>query len=89
MMTSGTLFPYIDPAAIHRIRLPVLIMSGGKSYSFLGPIDRELARLIPGSRNIVFPEDGHQMWYQSPVLCREDAEAFFRAHAGADSLSRR
>ena len=80
MMTSGTLFPYIDPAAIRRIRIPVLIMSGGKSYPFLALIDRELNRLIPGSRNVVFPDDGHQMWYQSPVLCRQDAQAFFQAH---------
>ncbi|MGH8282572.1 MAG: alpha/beta fold hydrolase [Gammaproteobacteria bacterium] len=82
MMTTGTLFPYIDLAAIHRIRLPVLIMSGGKSYPFLALIDRELARLIPNSESVVFPDDGHQMWYQSPVLCRQNVEAFFRAHAG-------
>ncbi|MGH8378550.1 MAG: alpha/beta fold hydrolase [Gammaproteobacteria bacterium] len=82
MMTSGTLFPYIDPEAIRKIRLPVLIMSGGKSYPFLALIDGELARLIPGSESVVFPNDGHQMWYQSPVLCRQDAEAFFLAHAG-------
>lgn len=89
MMTTGTLFPYIDPAAIRKIRLPVLIMSGGKSYPFLSLIDQELARLIPGSRNIVFPNDGHQMWYQSPVLCRRDAEAFFQAHTRATPLPHR
>ncbi|MGH8397274.1 MAG: alpha/beta fold hydrolase [Gammaproteobacteria bacterium] len=81
MMTTGTLFPYIDPALIRRIRLPVLIMSGGKSYPFLALIDREVARLIPNSESVVFPDDGHQMWYQSPALCRQDVEAFFRKHA--------
>lgn len=83
IMTSGTLFPYIDPKAIQDIKLPVLIMSGGKSYAFLGPIDRELERLIPGSHNIIYPNDGHQMWYQSPELCRQDAEDFFALHSDA------
>ena len=46
-------------------------------------IDRELERLIPGSHNIIYPNDGHQMWYQSPELCRQDAEDFFALHSDA------
>jgi pimeloyl-ACP methyl ester carboxylesterase len=77
MMISGTLFPEIDPAAIHAIRVPVLVMSGGVSYKFLGYIDQEIVRLIPQSRSIVYPDAGHQMWYKYPKLCRDDTEAFF------------
>jgi pimeloyl-ACP methyl ester carboxylesterase len=80
IMTTGELFPEIDPAAIARIRVPVLVMSGGKSPPFLQYIDQELARLIPGSESIVYPDAGHQMWYTSPVLCRNDVEAFFLRH---------
>lgn len=80
MMTSGTLFPEVDPAAIRAIRVPVLVMSGGKSYPFLSYIDQELVRLIPDSRSILYPKAGHQMWYRDPLLCRHDAEAFFRRH---------
>jgi non-heme chloroperoxidase len=80
MMTQGILFPEIAPQAIHNIKVPVLIMSGGKSYPFLALIDRELARLIPHSRNIVFADAGHQMWLQHPVECRDDVEAFFRVN---------
>ena len=83
MMTSGTLFPTIDPAAIRKIRVPVLVMSGGASYKFLGYIDQEIVRLIPNSRSIVYPDAGHQMWYKYPTLCREDAEAFFDTGAAA------
>lgn len=82
MMTSGTLFPEIDPAAIRRIKMPVLVMSGGASYKFLEYIDQEIVRLIPNSRSIVYPDAGHQMWYKYPTLCREDAETFFAAAAG-------
>jgi pimeloyl-ACP methyl ester carboxylesterase len=78
-MTQGILFPEIAPQVIHNIKVPVLIMAGGKSYPFLALIDRELARLIPHSRNIVFADAGHQMCLQHPVECRDDVEAFFRS----------
>ena len=80
MMRQGTLFPEIDPMAIHNIGVPVLIISGGKTLPFLALIDRELGRPIPRSRNVVFADAGHQMWLQHPVECRDDVEAFFRAH---------
>jgi non-heme chloroperoxidase len=80
MMTQGTLFPELAPQTIHNIELPVLIISGGKTIPFLALIDRELARLIAGSRNIIFADAGHQMWQQHPVECRDDVEAFFHAH---------
>ena len=82
MMTTGTLFPLIDPAAVKKIRVPVLIITGGKSYPFTRAIDSDLARLIPGSQSFVLPNDGHQMWYQHPVECRKTVEAFFRDHGG-------
>ena len=85
MMTTGTLFPEIDPAAIARIHVPVLIMSGGKSYPFLRLIDHELRTLIPGSEELVLPEDGHQMWYQEPVRCRRAVENFFSRSGGSPS----
>jgi pimeloyl-ACP methyl ester carboxylesterase len=78
MMTTGQLFPDMDPTAIRRIAVPTLVMSGGVSYAFLQYIDQELVRLIPRSESIVYPDAGHQMWYKYPVLCRNDAEAFFR-----------
>jgi pimeloyl-ACP methyl ester carboxylesterase len=80
IMTTGELFPEIDPAAVARIRVPVLVMSGGKSPPFLQYIDQELARLIPGSESIVYPDAGHQMWYTSPVLCSNDVKVFFARH---------
>src|SRR5262249_62093058 len=80
MMSSGELFPEIDPAAVRRINVPVLVMSGGVSYRFIQYIDQEIARLVPGVRSIVYPEAGHQMWLENPQLCRADAIAFFSLH---------
>ena len=41
---------------------------GAKSYPFLGVIGRELARLLPKSKTIVFPDAGHQMWLQASAV---------------------
>jgi non-heme chloroperoxidase len=76
MMTTGVLFPDIEPLMIRKITAPVLLLSGAKSYPFLGLITEELARLLPNSKSIVLPDAGHQMWYQAPAVCREDVEAF-------------
>lgn len=76
MMTTGTLFSNIDPDEIRKITAPVLLLSGAKTYPFLSLITQELARLLPNSQRIVFPNAGHQMWYQDPELCRKDVEAF-------------
>src|SRR5919109_1555296 len=52
MMTNGTLSPDIAPQAIHNISAPVLLLSGAKSYPFLGLITRELSVLLPHSQTI-------------------------------------
>ncbi len=82
MMTTGTLFPVISPAAVRAIGTPALIMSGSKSYAFLRPIDTEFAALLPNSQSVTIMGAGHQMWYQRPEECRRDTEAFFARHGG-------
>jgi pimeloyl-ACP methyl ester carboxylesterase len=76
MMTSGTLFPPLAPDAVRKIATPTLLLSGAKSYPFLGLISEELARLLPHREVVVLPGAGHQMWYQAPDVCRSDVEAF-------------
>jgi pimeloyl-ACP methyl ester carboxylesterase len=81
MMTTGTLFPEIAPGTIRKITTPSLLLSGAKSYPFLGLITEELARLLPNREVILLPNAGHQMWYQAPDTCRKDVEAFLM-HVG-------
>jgi pimeloyl-ACP methyl ester carboxylesterase len=76
MMTTGVLFPDIEPPTIRKITAPVLLLSGAKSYPFLVLIPEELARVLPNRDLIVLPDAGHQMWYQSPDVCTKDVEAF-------------
>ncbi|MGA7928666.1 MAG: alpha/beta hydrolase [Candidatus Sulfotelmatobacter sp.] len=86
MMTTGELFPNLDPKAVEKIHAPVLLLSGQKSYPFLGLIDEELARLIPDNRRIILPGATHQMWFEQPAECRKDVLEFFR---GADASAAR
>ena len=76
MMTTGVLFPDIEPPTIRKITAPVLLLSGAESYPFLGLVTEELAHLLPNNEMIVLPDVGHQMWYEDPALCRADVEAF-------------
>lgn len=76
MMTTGTLFPDLEPRAVQKITSQVLLISGAKSYPFLALITKELTRLLPKNQSIVFPDAGHQMWYQKPEECRKDVEEF-------------
>jgi non-heme chloroperoxidase len=70
MMTRGTLFPTVSPERVRKVDHPTLILSGARSYPFLGLIDQALMALLPNRRRIVFPTAGHQMWYQEPQACR-------------------
>jgi pimeloyl-ACP methyl ester carboxylesterase len=76
MMTTGTLFPNLASETIRTIRLPVLLLSGAKSYPFLKAITEELGRLLPNSETVVLPNAGHQMWIQEPGICRKAVENF-------------
>jgi pimeloyl-ACP methyl ester carboxylesterase len=71
MLPEGELFPQIRPQEVRRIARPTLILSGARSYPFLGLIDQALVAYLPRQHRVVFPEAGHQMWLQEPVACRE------------------
>jgi len=78
MMTKGDLFPPIAPEIIRKISIPVLLMSGAKSFPFIHLIDEELAQLLPHNEHFIVPDAGHQMWIQAPELCRQKAEQFLQ-----------
>jgi len=81
MMTTGELFPNIEPQAIRKITVPVLPLSGEKSYPFLRLIDEELEHLLPKSRRIVLRGATHRMWFEQSELCRKAVLDFWREQA--------
>ena len=78
MMTTGELFPELDPAAVHKISAPTLVLSGENSFRFLGLIDEELASLLPHGRRIILRGATHHMWFEQPEVCRKDVLGFWR-----------
>jgi pimeloyl-ACP methyl ester carboxylesterase len=83
VMTTGTLFPELDPAAVRRIHSPALLLSGANSYRFLGLIDEEVHRLLPHASRIILPGATHRMWYEQPETCRKDVLDFLKQHSGS------
>jgi pimeloyl-ACP methyl ester carboxylesterase len=79
MLTKGELFPELPPEAVQRIAAPTLLISGGKSYPFLGLIDEALLGLLPHAQRLLLPDAGHQMWLQQPDACRQAALALQKA----------
>lgn len=78
MMTTGELFPVLEPRTVRKITAPALLLSGEKSYHFLGLIDEELTRLLPHSRQIVLHGATHRMWFEQPEDCRNAVLEFLR-----------
>jgi non-heme chloroperoxidase len=80
MMTTGSLFPELDPEPVRKITAPALLLSGENSYSFLKLIDQELERLLPHGRRIILPGATHRMWFEQPEVCRKAVLDFWRVH---------
>lgn len=78
MMTTGELFPVLEPQAVRKITVPTLLLSGEKSYRFLGLIDQELTRLLPHVRQIVLHGATHRMWFEQPEVCQNAVLGFLR-----------
>ena len=70
MLTQGELFPDLKPEAVQKIKAPILLLSGSKTFEFLKLIDEELGHLLPDSRRIVLPGATHHLFYEQPEKCR-------------------
>ena len=70
MLTEGELFPDMKPEDVKKIKAPVLLLSGDKTFEFLKLIDEELSRVLPNNQRIVLPGATHHMFYEQPEKCR-------------------
>jgi pimeloyl-ACP methyl ester carboxylesterase len=57
----------MDPERLSRFREPTLLSYGGKSAPFFRPIVENLAKTIPGSRLVAYPNDGHTPHTSNPA----------------------
>lgn len=77
---SRDAFPALPVAAVKRIRLPTLLLSGQRSLALHGVIDTQLAALLPQVERIILANATHEMWTEYPEECRNAAIAFFAKH---------
>ena len=82
LVTSENMYPPVDPAAVRKLTVPTLLLSGAKSQPSQKAIDDELERLLPekGRQRVVIPDADHSMWFQQPEACRKAVLAFLKGN---------
>jgi pimeloyl-ACP methyl ester carboxylesterase len=69
LTTSTDPFPLLTPEQVRRLEVPVLVLSGGRSYPMLQAIDAELERLLPAGSRVVVPDATHDLCTEQPDTC--------------------
>jgi proline iminopeptidase len=62
--------------ALHRVRVPTLILTGRHDFKTPPESVASLNRAIPGSRMVVFEESGHFPWFEEPGAFFREVRAF-------------
>jgi pimeloyl-ACP methyl ester carboxylesterase len=78
--TSSNAFPMIDRAAVHRLPMPVLMLSGEKSYAIGKAIDAELERVLVTEKRVIIPNGTHDMCTEYPAACAAEIKRFLESH---------
>ena len=80
LVTSDNMYPGLDRAAVRKIAVPALLLSGEKSPPSHKLIDEELERLLPQKRRqrVIIRDADHGMWFQQAEACRKAVLAFLR-----------
>ena len=72
--------PGADAARIPTLRLPTLILWGGRDHLIAPAAGREFQRLIPGSRLVVFDDLGHVPQEEDPARTVQPVREFLGLH---------
>jgi non-heme chloroperoxidase len=76
LTTSRDAFPEITPEEVHGMKIPVLMISGGRSYPILQLIDAEIEKQLTFGRRIIVAEGTHDVCSELPVVCADAIRAF-------------
>ncbi|CAN5580509.1 hypothetical protein BH23PSE2_BH23PSE2_10980 [soil metagenome] len=78
---SRASFPQVDHDRVRALRVPVLILSGGKNAGgFNDLIDGQLERLLPNAQRVIIAEASHEMFLDFPELTARTMREFFQRH---------
>lgn len=77
-LASDDRFPIVNREQVQNLKVPTLILSGGKSVATARFTDPELERLIPDKfrQRIIFDNATHILWIEQPTKFREAVLAF-------------
>jgi non-heme chloroperoxidase len=81
LAVSADAFPKIDFERVRSLRVPTLLLSGGKNeLGFNDLIDRELQRLLPNAERLVIPDSSHEMFLDLPEVTAQAMLGHFARH---------
>lgn len=67
--TSADGFPLVAREDVRRLKVPVLMISGGRTYSFLRITNAELERLLPRVDRTIVGNGTHEVCSEQPGAC--------------------
>jgi non-heme chloroperoxidase len=76
LTTSRDAFPPISREQIHSLKMPVLMLSGGKTYPILRLTDAELERNLQDVHRQIIPNGTHDVCSEDPPVCATAIRAF-------------
>lgn len=80
LATSHDAFPAVPRSEIKRIKIPVMMLSGGRTLALLKFVDAELEPLLANGERVVLPNATHEMWAEQPEESRRVVLAFLARH---------
>jgi pimeloyl-ACP methyl ester carboxylesterase len=69
LTTSADAFGVIAPADLQTLNVPVLMITGGRSYPLFRLVDAEVERHLPDVRRIIVPDGTHDVCSEQPATC--------------------
>jgi non-heme chloroperoxidase len=76
LTTSRDAFPPISREQIRNLQIPVLMLSGGKTYPMLRLTDNELERHLQNGRRQIIPDGTHDVCSEQPSVCAAAIRTF-------------
>lgn len=74
--TSTDTFSTLTRESVAALRVPSLLLSGGRSTPAHRIVDDELARVLPGARRVLAPDASHDVWLDASDQCRDETLRF-------------
>ena len=74
--TSSDSFTSLTRERVAELRVPALLLGGGRTTLAHQLVDNELARVLHGARRVIAPNASHDVWLDAPDLCRDETLAF-------------